>query len=126
MIVNGEPDHFYKSNFLEQICQQLQNPVIISKYVAINTIDFYLNLELNGKWTLVGIEIDPNDNSIISTIFWRSLKYDSGSDRNIMNVQYVNTDDYYSKTKKLIDSIDRNTASLEVLKKLDELKKSPK
>jgi hypothetical protein len=118
-IRGGDLDHVYTSEILKQVCQQLQNPVIISKYITVktqgkNTVNFYLNLKINGKWLLVGIEIDPNDN-YITTIFGSELKDKFGIDKKIKYVQYVDWESN-SNTKELIDLVDIDTVNPDVFK----------
>jgi hypothetical protein len=75
---------------------------------------FYLNLKINGKWLLVGIEIDPNDN-YITTIFGSELKDKFGIDKMIKYVQYVDWESN-SNTKELIDLVDIDTVNPDVFK----------
>jgi hypothetical protein len=115
----GKKNHLYTADFLKQVCQQLSNPVIIAKYITKMTksktvLNFYLNLKIDGKWTLTGIEIDPNYSSI-TTIFGDDLKTLDGNDKKLKYVQYVNWNSS-PNTDELINLIDEDTANPEVFK----------
>jgi hypothetical protein len=118
-IKGSKANHIYTANFLKQVCQQLSNPVIISKYITKQTqkrsvVNFYLNLKIDNKWTLVGIKMDSNDSHIV-TIFGDDLKTKIGDDKKIMYVQYVNWESS-PDTDELIDLIDIDTANSDIFK----------